>query len=154
MFGRGPSRTIYIIYILFIFIATKPRPKEAPQNSARVQQAGSLAEMRVRKTTEARQARVIARSSQEVGTNLGGIEPGENRGTVMGFRKMKMPKKKRLLLQNFPLFQIPKFSDYFGAIVEVLKRSNRHFVRLTVGILSDGSYLRIWKVVFGSTPVC
>ena len=84
---RSQPHNLYYIYILFIFIATKPRPKEAPQNSARVQQAGSLAEMRVRKTTEARQARVIARSSQEVGTNLGGIEPGENRGTVMGFEK-------------------------------------------------------------------
>ena len=64
---------------------------------------------------------------------------------------MKMQKKKAAITE-FLAFQ--KFSDYFGAIVEVLKRSNRHFVRLTVGILSDGSYLRIWKVVFGSTPVC
>ena len=53
-----------------------------------MQQAGSLAEIRVRKSTEtiAQKLSKPGGSSHGVGTDLGEIEPKENRGSVVGLR--------------------------------------------------------------------
>ena len=87
-------------------VATKPRPK---------------------------QARVIARSSQEVGTNLGGIEPGENRGTVMGLRygtrteTAKWKCQKNAPISEFPVFPNSKIIGLFRCHCGSLKKVEQAF---------------------------